>query len=66
MANTRRPVEKDAPPDLNSTATKQIGIRVPARLSDRLEAIARRESNNVSSVVRRLLTSALNDDDEAA
>jgi metal-responsive CopG/Arc/MetJ family transcriptional regulator len=38
---------------------KQIGIKVPLRLSDRLEEIARRESNGISAVCRRLLTEAL-------
>ena len=39
--------------------TKQVGIRLPATLNDRLVAIARSESNNVSAVVRRLLTAGL-------
>jgi predicted DNA-binding protein len=38
---------------------KQIGIRIPPELSDRLEAIARRENNGISAVCRRLLTTAL-------
>lgn len=38
---------------------RQIGIKMPARLSDRLEAIARRESNGISAVCRRLLEEAL-------
>ena len=42
--------------------TKQLGIRVPARLGDRLDALAAREHNSVSSVVRRLLTAALTRD----
>jgi hypothetical protein len=40
-------------------STRQLGIRVPARISDRLEALAASENNRISSVVRRLLTSAL-------
>ncbi len=41
------------------TSLKQIGIRVPARMNDQLEAIAKRENNGVSAVVRRLLAAAL-------
>jgi predicted DNA-binding protein len=51
----RDPAHKAA----SKTSTKQLGIRLPASLNDRLVAIARSESNNVSSVVRRLLTAAL-------
>lgn len=40
---------------------RQLGIRLPTALNDRLAEIARSESNNVSSVVRRLLTIALKD-----
>jgi hypothetical protein len=45
---------------------KQIGVRVPRRLSDKLESIARRENNSTGSVVRRLLTAALADDGNKA
>ena len=38
---------------------KQIGIRVPLSLERRLQAVARKENNHVSSVTRRLLTAAL-------
>jgi hypothetical protein len=44
---------------------KVIGIRVPAALGKRLEAQARRENNLVSSTARRLLTLALDREDEA-
>jgi hypothetical protein len=37
----------------------QIGVRVPAKLGDQLAAIAERENNGVSAVVRRLLAEAL-------
>lgn len=40
-------------------STRQLGIRVPIRLSDQLEALARRENNGVSAVCRRLLAAAL-------
>ena len=43
---------------------KQIGIRVPAALGKRLEAQAQRENNHVSAVTRRLLTAALDQEDE--
>ena len=43
----------------SDAAVKQIGIRVPTDLSDQLKAIARRERNGLSSVVRRLLVAAL-------
>ncbi len=39
--------------------TKQIGIRLPVRIAEKLEAMARRESNGVSAVCRRLLSSGL-------
>jgi hypothetical protein len=65
MANTRRPTDPSTHPD--TPALKQIGIRVPARMSDQLEALARRENNGVSAVIRRLLTAALAEHgDEAA
>lgn len=38
---------------------KVLGVRVPAGLNDQLEAMARRENNGVSTIVRRLLTEAL-------
>lgn len=64
MAKDRR-TKSDA---LTTAPAKQIGIRVPARMSDQLEALARAENNSTSSVVRRLLTQALADadGDEAA
>lgn len=64
--NDRGSAPKASPP---IRAAKQIGIRVPVSLSDQLEALARKESNGVSAVVRRLLTVALaasHDTDEAA
>jgi metal-responsive CopG/Arc/MetJ family transcriptional regulator len=42
-----------------SPTKKQIGIRLPARLSNQLDALAVREHNSVSSIVRRLLTTAI-------
>jgi predicted DNA-binding protein len=42
-----------------------IGIRLSQALNARLAALAERESNAVSSVVRRLLVSALDCEDEA-
>ena len=41
--------------------TRQLGIRVPARMGDQLAALARKENNGVSALVRRLLTEALAD-----
>jgi predicted DNA-binding protein len=41
------------------TLSRQLGIRIPADLNTRLEAIAKREQNPVASVCRRLLTAAL-------
>jgi len=38
---------------------KQIGIRVPPALGDRLVRLAARENNRVSAVARRLLTATL-------
>lgn len=65
MANSRRPSTKTPRPVC--AAAKHIGLRVPIQISDRLEAIARREHNGVSAVVRRLLTAALAaNGDEAA
>jgi predicted DNA-binding protein len=64
MAHTRQSADSTAPPETRP-ATKQLGIRLPARLTDRLQAIARHESNSVSSVARRLLTAALNGDEAA-
>lgn len=49
------------------SARRSIGVRVPARMGDQLQALARRENNGVSAVVRRLLTEALDHHgDEAA
>ena len=53
--------------EIRSAAAKSIGVRVPAHMGDQLEALARRENNGVSAVVRRLLTAALSEHgDEAA
>jgi Arc/MetJ-type ribon-helix-helix transcriptional regulator len=58
MANSRRqPTSPEAP-------TKQIGVRVPAHVNDQLDALAQRENNSISAVVRRLLTKALREDAE--
>lgn len=46
-----------------TTPTKHFGLRIPLQLSERLEEIARREGNHLSSVARRLLTSALDQED---
>jgi hypothetical protein len=63
MPNARRSTPKE--PSVQST--KQLGIRVPTQMSDRLEAIAKREHNGVSAVCRRLLAESLaSHGDEAA
>jgi predicted DNA-binding protein len=54
MDRRRRP--DDHPEESES---KLIGIRVPAHMNDQLEALAKRENNGVSAVIRRLLTQAL-------
>ena len=46
-------------------ASKQLGLRVPASISKRLAAIARKENNRMSAVMRRLLTAALDREDAA-
>lgn len=48
-----------------ATDTKLIGIKVPRELSRQLESIARRERNGVSAVCRRLLSSAVEQDEAA-
>jgi hypothetical protein len=58
MANDRRQ-STDSTPEIRSTAGKQIGLRVPARMGAQLEALAQRENNGVIAVIRRLLTLAL-------
>jgi hypothetical protein len=40
-------------------ATKIVAVRMPPRLERQLGAIAERDSNTVSAVVRRLLTIGL-------
>jgi predicted DNA-binding protein len=62
MAN----VPSEPRPARPAPTAKQIGIRIPLDLIDRLEAIARRENNGLSAVVRRLLTAAIDHSDEAA
>lgn len=49
-------------------AEKYVGLRIPSHLNDRLDAIARRENNGKSAVLRRLISRALatSPDDEAA
>lgn len=42
-----------------SLSPKQLGVRLPADMTARLQSIARAEHNGVSAVVRRLLTVAL-------
>jgi len=42
-----------------------IGTRIPAALNARLEAIALREHNRVSAVIRRLLSDGIERDDQA-
>lgn len=39
--------------------TKHIGVKVPMRLVERIQEIARRENNGISAVCRRLLTVAV-------
>ncbi len=46
-------------------STKQIGVKVPIELSDRLQNIARRERNGVSAVCRRLLSDAIQREEAA-
>jgi hypothetical protein len=41
--------------------SKQLGIRVPYRIAEELERLARAENNGVSAICRRLLTSALDE-----
>ncbi len=48
---------------MSESSSKQIGVRVPMELSDRLVEVARRENNHVSAVTRRLLTAALDRED---
>jgi metal-responsive CopG/Arc/MetJ family transcriptional regulator len=38
---------------------RMLSVRVSIRLAEELEAVARRESNQTSTVVRRLLSEAL-------
>jgi hypothetical protein len=42
-----------------------IGTRITPELNNRLEATAQRENNQVSAVVRRLLSAALDREEEA-
>ena len=58
MSDRRHPTKTSANPPPHARP-KQIGIRLPADLGERLESIARAEHNGVSSVVRRLLVAAL-------
>lgn len=51
---------------MDGFASKVIAVRVNTTLGDRLEAQARRENNHISAVTRRLLTAALDREDEAA
>lgn len=60
MANARTPRRQtDATYPVTTSTTRVIGVRLPARMTDQLEALARRENNGISAVVRRLLTAAL-------
>lgn len=59
MADDRRRRQLPTSHSQPESATKSIGIRVPVLLGKQLEALARRENNGVSAVVRRLLTAAL-------
>jgi hypothetical protein len=55
----------DRPLDARSELShKQIGIRLPADLNAKIEAIARREHNGVAAVCRRLLAAALAADNQ--
>jgi predicted DNA-binding protein len=56
--NTRRRRPQTEPSKIENP-TRQVGIRLPKHMGDQLEALARRENNGVSSIVRRLLTKAL-------
>ena len=46
-------------PKARSVHTKQLALRVPAHIDHQLGALAQRENNSISAVVRRLLTAAL-------
>jgi hypothetical protein len=58
MRDRRTTTHEKTPPKVGH---KQLGIRVTADMSDRLESIARAEHNGVSSVVRRMLAAALDE-----
>lgn len=65
MAKRRhRPLTTSPADHRNNGPAKQIGIRIPPQMNDQLEALARRERNGVSSVIRRLLAAALMDADK--
>jgi metal-responsive CopG/Arc/MetJ family transcriptional regulator len=47
------------------SSTTQIGVKLPAELRARLESVARRERNGLSAVARRLLSEAIQREEEA-
>lgn len=49
---------------MQGVGERVFAIRVPAALGDRLEQLAARENNHVSSAIRRLLSAALDREDE--
>jgi hypothetical protein len=56
--------------DQEEAMTAQIGervfaVRVPAALGARLEQLAARENNHASATIRRLLSAAMDREDEA-
>lgn len=48
------------------TTEKQIGVRIPAELNDRLLRLAALENNHISAVTRRLLSKAIAVEEAAA
>ena len=48
-----------ATPDTDTADSKVLYVRIPATLERELEAVARRDHNNVSATARRLLSVGL-------
>lgn len=46
------------------SGAKQIGVRVPADLNRQLQIIARRESNGIAAVCRRLIRRGLREEEQ--
>jgi hypothetical protein len=66
MAHTSRRPASTSTDNRSDAPARQLGIRLPAHMGEQLEAMARRENNGISAVVRRLLTAALADSNGAA